>query len=163
MARPRKCRKICALPENRCFGPISENGEGKRALAEEVSENQSEARIQTEEKESVQDQTAEEGLVMGLDEYETIRLIDLLGCTQEECAEQMGVARTTVQAVYNNARYKLAMSLVKGKRLLIDGGDYMLCTEADNCCKKNCSSRTGCQCMCGKTQGNCKKELLPSR
>ena len=52
---------------------------------------------------------------MGLDEYETLRLIDLLGYTQDECAGQMGVARTTVQAVYNSARKKLADMLVNGK------------------------------------------------
>ena len=33
---------------------------------------------------------------MAVEEYEAIRLIDLLGCTQEECAAQMGVARSTV-------------------------------------------------------------------
>ena len=37
-----------------------------------------------------------ERIIMAVDEYETIRLIDLAGYTQEECAEQMGIARTTV-------------------------------------------------------------------
>ena len=45
-----------------------------------------------------------ENVVLAVDEYETIRLIDLLGLTQEECAGQMGVARTTVQALYEAAR-----------------------------------------------------------
>ena len=40
-------------------------------------------------------------IVMTLDEYEAIRLIDLLGCTQEECARQMGVA---------GQRYRLCMT-----------------------------------------------------
>ena len=35
-----------------------------------------------------------------VDEYEAVRLIDLLGLTQEECAAQMNMARTTVPAIY---------------------------------------------------------------
>ena len=75
---------------------------------------------------------------MTLDEYEAIRLIDLLDCTQEECAQQMGVARTTVQAVYNQARRKLAQMLVDGRRLEIQGGDYELCPHSGSCCGKDC-------------------------
>ena len=79
-----------------------------------------------------------------LEEYETIRLIDWLDCTQEQCADQMGVARTTVQAVYNSARKKLADCLVNGKRLEIRGGNYQLCPDGGNCCGKNCEKR-GCR------------------
>ena len=61
------------------------------------------------------DQDAATRVELTLEEYETIRLIDLLDCTQEECAGQMGVARTTVQAVYNSARKKLADCLVNGR------------------------------------------------
>ena len=35
---------------------------------------------------------------MEVEDFECIRLMDYLGMTQEECAVQMGVARTTVQA-----------------------------------------------------------------
>ena len=49
-----------------------------------------------------------------VDEYEAVRLIDLLGLTQEECAAQMNVARTTVQAIYDSAREKLARMLAPG-------------------------------------------------
>ena len=67
-----------------------------------------------------------EPVVMSLDELETIRLLDREGLTQEQCAERMGVARTTVTAIYESARRKTAEALVDGKRLLIRGGNYRL-------------------------------------
>ena len=48
-----------------------------------------------------------EMLIMTVDEYESIRLIDLEGFSQEECANKLGVARITAQLIYNNARKKL--------------------------------------------------------
>lgn len=71
---------------------------------------------------------------MAVDEYETIRLIDLQGFTQEECAKQMEVARSTVQGIYEGARKKLADALVNGKMLLIQGGDYLLCDGLEETC-----------------------------
>lgn len=76
---------------------------------------------------------------MTVDEYEAIRLIDLEGFTQEECAEQMNVARTTVQGIYVTARKKLAESLVSGKVLLIEGGEYRLCEGRGNGCGRGCN------------------------
>ena len=70
------------------------------------------------------------GIVMTLDEYETIRLIDLCGLSQAETAAQMGVARATVQAIYGDARRKLAQCIVSGMELSIAGGDYELCPGA---------------------------------
>ena len=72
-----------------------------------------------------------EPVVMSLDEFETVRLLDREGMTQEQCAERMGVARTTVTAIYESARRKIAEALVDGKRLLIRGGSYRL----NNQCK----------------------------
>ncbi|MCD7800563.1 MAG: DUF134 domain-containing protein, partial [Ruminococcus sp.] len=43
---------------------------------------------------------ADECVIMTLDEYEAIRLIDKEGLSQEECAGRMQVARTTVQKIY---------------------------------------------------------------
>ena len=68
-------------------------------------------------------------IVMTLDEFETIRLLDREGMTQEQCAERMGVARTTVTAIYESARRKIAEALVDGKQLLIRGGNYRLSNQ----------------------------------
>lgn len=70
-------------------------------------------------------------IIMAVEEYETIRLIDHEGLTQEECAERMNVARTTVQGIYSEARKKLADFLVHGGVLRIEGGDYKLCEDSD--------------------------------
>ena len=104
MARPRKWRKVCCMPENNRFGPL-----GIRWPAASP-------------------------VIMAVDEYEAVRLIDLEGMTQEACAEKMHVARTTVQAIYTAARKKIADSLVNGKVLFIDGGDYKLCNGGDTRC-----------------------------
>ncbi len=57
------------------------------------------------------------------DEFETVRLLDNEGMTQEQCASEMGVARTTVTAMYDSARKKIAKVLVEGKSLVISGGN----------------------------------------
>lgn len=69
-------------------------------------------------------------VVLSLDEFEAIRLIDREGLTQEQSAQKMGVARTTVTAIYESARKKIAVSLVDGIGLLISGGTYRLAEEA---------------------------------
>ena len=63
-----------------------------------------------------------EVICLTLDEYETLRLMDAKGLKQEACAAQMNVARTTVTAIYESARHKIATALVQGKRLQITGG-----------------------------------------
>lgn len=73
-----------------------------------------------------------ESISMTVEEYETIRLIDLEGLTQEECADRMHVARTTVQRIYIEARRKLAEFLVNDNILNIEGGNYKLCKDRDH-------------------------------
>ena len=77
-------------------------------------------------------------VAMTVDEYEVIRLIDLEELTQEQCAEQMGVARTTVQSIYAGARKKLALCIVEGRELVIGGGDVHYCEHRGAACGRGC-------------------------
>ena len=62
-----------------------------------------------------------EPILLTLDEYEVIRLVDLEQQTHERCAAQMDISRSTVQEIYESARRKIAACLVHGKPLHITG------------------------------------------
>jgi len=80
-----------------------------------------------------------DALALTVEGYEAIRLIDLEGLTQEQCAAQMGVSRATAQTIYQSARRILARCLVEGRALHIDGGDYRLCEHGqDGCPRRRC-------------------------
>ena len=110
MPRPVKCRRVCGLPRTWAFQPA--DGTGDKV----------------------------EPIVLTVDEFETVRLIDKEGLSQEECGKQMEVARTTVQQIYTSARKKLALVLVDGLPLVIQGGEYRVCDG------------TGLHCRCGFCQ-----------
>ena len=74
-----------------------------------------------------------------VDEYEAIRQIDMEGLSQEECAKKMCVARTTAQLIYNSARKEIVESIVLGKSIRIEGGNYILC-DGSPCCENCCKS-----------------------
>ena len=57
-----------------------------------------------------------------LDEFEGIRLVDGEGLDQESAAERMGVSRPTVTRILGSARAKIALVLMNGQALLIEGG-----------------------------------------
>ncbi len=81
-------------------------------------------------------------VILNLDEYEVIRLIDREGLSQEECGTQLGVGRTTAQKIYETARKKLADTLVLGLALKIEGGDFIICNGNTECCyKRDCVKR----------------------
>jgi len=75
---------------------------------------------------------------MEVEDFECIRLMDYLGMTQEDCAVQMGVARTTVQAIYTRARRRLAGALVEGRPLVITGGNFEICPQAESTNGRSC-------------------------
>lgn len=83
----------------------------------------------------VDPETLEDPVVLTVDEFESLRLIDAQGLSQEECSVYLQVARTTVQQIYLSARQKLAEALVQGRGLLISGGEYELCDGESPCCR----------------------------
>lgn len=120
MPRPIKGRNVCCLPRSARFGPLGQQVHQRRM---------------------------QDGVTMTVDEFETIRLIDYVGFTQEECAKQMDVARTTVQGIYALARKKLAQALVDSLTLTIEGGEYRLYGGSWNneaCRSGFCQQHGGC-------------------
>ena len=83
MARPTRCRRVCAEPDCHGFAP--------------------------------QRMTGGETVILTVDEYEAIRLVDYEKRTHEQCAAQMEISRTTATEIYESARFKIADSLVNGK------------------------------------------------
>jgi uncharacterized protein len=94
LARPRKPRRVSFLPGVTYFKP---QGIPLRFL-EEVQ--------------------------LSIDELEALRLKDLEGLEQEEAAGEMNISRQTFQRILEDAHRKVAESLVQGKALKIEGGDY---------------------------------------
>ena len=94
MARPVKWRRIENLPRFQHFIPAEQN---RKAVT---------------------------GNVLKLEELEAIRLKDLEGLEQEDCASRMEVSRPTFQRILTAAREKIADSLIHGKDIRIEGGNY---------------------------------------
>ena len=116
MARPQKCRCICSVPKTTHFVPVeapapagSRMGGGRAGGTEPVN--------------------------IGFDEYETLRLMDYERFSQKQCAERMQVSRATVARMYENARRKVAEALVKGKGIVIAGGEGSVCRAPRPVCR----------------------------
>lgn len=96
MPRPVKYRRVLSVPGTTLFGPLGIDNQDMDTI------------------------------VMTIEELESIRLMDMEGLDQIGCAESMGVARSTFQRIYSEAKRKVADSIVNGKILKIQGGNYTL-------------------------------------
>jgi predicted DNA-binding protein (UPF0251 family) len=68
-----------------------------------------------------------------VEEAEAIRLKDLEGLEQEECAQKMNISRTTFSRILDSARQKIADALLNGKAISIEGGNYEMAVRRFRC------------------------------
>lgn len=96
------------------------------------------------------------------DEYEAVRLLDYEGLLQEQAAERMNISRPTLTRIYEQARKTIAMALVEGKMINIEGGSVQFDKEwfrCRRCYKLIDSPENHVRCKDCKSFGN--DELLP--
>ena len=68
-----------------------------------------------------------------VEEAEAIRLKDLEGLEQEECAQKMSISRTTFSRILDSARQKMADALLNGKAVRIEGGNFEMAVRRFRC------------------------------
>ncbi len=74
-------------------------------------------------------------IYLKLEEYESIRLVNYDGLAQDVAARMMNISRPTFTRIYNKALNQIAISLVEGKNIEFEGGDYVLDREWYRCKK----------------------------
>jgi predicted DNA-binding protein (UPF0251 family) len=65
-----------------------------------------------------------EPVILLFEEYESLRLADYEGLTQEQSAGRMQISRPTFTRIYGKARNTIARAFVEGKAIFIEGGNY---------------------------------------
>ena len=96
MPRPRLCRRVGLLPGVTYFKPA-----GIRMIG--LTE-----------------------VIITVDEFEAIRLKDLLGLEQELAAKKMNISQPTFHRLLLVARRKVADALINGKALRVEGGNFRI-------------------------------------
>jgi len=76
-----------------------------------------------------------EKVIIKMEEYESIKLIDYDLLSQDKAAEQMNVSRPTFTRIYNSALKTIAKAFVEGKSIEIEGGSYQLDSDWYRCVK----------------------------
>jgi len=70
---------------------------------------------------------------LSVEEAEAIRLKDMEGLEQDECAQRMNVSRTTFARILSAARQKMADALLHGKAIRIEGGSFEMAVRRFRC------------------------------
>jgi predicted DNA-binding protein (UPF0251 family) len=63
-------------------------------------------------------------VILHVDEFEAVRLKDLEGLDQGECAEKMNISQPTFHRLVLSARKKISDAIVNGKAIKIEGGSF---------------------------------------
>ncbi|MBU0633805.1 MAG: DUF134 domain-containing protein [Candidatus Omnitrophica bacterium] len=71
-------------------------------------------------------------VVLGVDEFEAIRLADFMGTSQKEVAKSMHVSQQTVSRILKRAQKTVADAIVNGKIIRIQGGYYAISAHEQN-------------------------------
>ena len=103
MPRPRKCRRVNFMPGVNYFKPA---GIPLRFLAE---------------------------VIISIEEAEALRLKDIEGLDQEQCAQRMNISRATLQRILDAARKKTSDALLNGKAIKIEGGNFEMVSPSFQC------------------------------
>jgi predicted DNA-binding protein (UPF0251 family) len=82
-----------------------------------------------------------EEVVLGVDEFEALRLADLEGLYQEDAAAKMKVSRATFGRIISSAHQKVSDALVNGKALRIEGGNVAVSDPRAGPCERKRKKR----------------------
>ena len=63
-------------------------------------------------------------VVLTLEEYEAIRLIDLEEIEQKKAGDLMKISQPTLSRLLKSARKKLSGAIINGKAIKVEGGSY---------------------------------------
>jgi len=66
---------------------------------------------------------------LAMDEFEAIRLADLMGLNQEKAAVSMHISQQTFSRILKRAHKAIADAIVQGKIIKIRGGHYVISSE----------------------------------
>jgi len=72
-------------------------------------------------------------VILTVDEFEVIRLLDYIGLSQEEAATEMQISRPTLTRIYEHARNSIAKAFVEGASISIEGGSVSFSEEMYEC------------------------------
>jgi len=84
-----------------------------------------------------------EPVILLYEEYESIKLSDYDGLTQEQSALKMNISRPTFTRIYEKARRSIAKAFIEGKAIFIEGGNYQtddFWYKCESCLKLNITS-----------------------